>query len=81
MNINEIKLVLKKSLNSEQIYITGDDEKHLQIIVVSKLFENMNNVTRHQTVYHPLTKYISNNIIHAISIKTYTPSEWIVNNK
>lgn len=82
MNKDIIKSILKKSLNAEKIYIKSEnDEKHLQIIIISKLFEEKNSLKRHQMVYHPLMNYISNNMIHAISIKTYTPLEWLSDKK
>lgn len=78
MEIKTIKLILSEHLKTKKIFIDGDDN-HFNIIVVSQLFENLSNVKRHQMVYAPLMKYISNNDIHAISIKAYSLSEWTEN--
>lgn len=75
---NKIKLTLKKDLKLSQIYVTGDN-KHFNILAIDEIFKDMSNVKRHQMIYKSLKKYISENIIHAISIRTYTKSEWELN--
>ena len=50
-------------------------ESHVRIVIVSKKFENLNLVKRHQLIY----KQIDNELegpIHAISLHTFTDSEW-----
>lgn len=76
MEIEKIKFILKNNLNLEKINISGDG-KHFVIIVVGKIFEKMNKIQRHQSIYKLLFKYILNNTIHAISIHAFSPSEWI----
>jgi BolA protein len=48
---------------------------HLNAIIVSNDFENVDILNRHQLVYKALGSMIKNEI-HAFSMKTYTVSEW-----
>lgn len=75
MEINEIKDVLMNALALEEAHVSGDGS-HFQVIVVSAEFAGMSRVKKQQTVYAPLMEYISDNRIHALSIKAYTPEEW-----
>ncbi|XRX42780.1 MAG: BolA family protein [Buchnera aphidicola (Eriosoma harunire)] len=76
MNNNTIKSILIKSIDLKNIYVTGDNN-HIEIIAIGDIFLNMSKVKRQQTIYLPLMQYFSNQLIHAISIKTYTTTEWI----
>lgn len=71
----EIELLLKKKLLLTKIYVTGNNN-YLEIIAVSEIFCNMNNIQRQQSIYAPLTSYITKQIIHSVSIKTYSVTEW-----
>ncbi len=75
MKNNEIKDVLMQSLTLDEAHVTGDGT-HFQIIVVGEIFATMSRLKKQQTVYAPLMKYITNNYIHAVSIKVYTPQTW-----
>lgn len=75
MKNNEIKDVLMQSLTLDEVHVTGDGT-HFQIIVVGELFAAMSRLKQQQMVYAPLMKYITNNHIHALSIKAYTPQTW-----
>lgn len=75
METTEIKDVLIKTLALDEAFVSGDGS-HFQIIAVSAQFTGMSRVKKQQTIYAPLTKYISDNRIHALSIKAYTPEEW-----
>ncbi|ABF14008.1 BolA family protein [Candidatus Palibaumannia cicadellinicola] len=75
MDIHEIKEILISSLALDEVYVSGNSS-HIQVIAVSKIFAGMSRVKQQQTIYAPLMKYITNNSIHAISIKAYTIEEW-----
>lgn len=51
------------------------DETHFRILIVSKDFEGLNVVKRHQSVYQVLSKELKGPV-HAFSQKTLTPKEW-----
>ncbi|WP_074011794.1 BolA family iron metabolism protein IbaG [Candidatus Sodalis sp. SoCistrobi] len=75
METSEIKAVLMKALALDEAHVSGDGS-HFQVIAVSEQFAGMSRVKKQQTIYAPLMEYISDNRIHALSIKAYTPDEW-----
>lgn len=50
-------------------------ESHFKLIVVSSLFDKKNMLQRHRMIYDLLAYELSNGV-HALSIHTYTKSEW-----
>ncbi|WMY97085.1 MAG: BolA/IbaG family iron-sulfur metabolism protein [Arsenophonus sp.] len=73
---NEIKKLLFKKLKLDKVIIKINGN-YFQIIVVGEIFHRMNTVKKQQIIYKPLTKYIKDNTIHALSIKAYTKIEWL----
>ncbi|MCX8641449.1 MULTISPECIES: BolA family protein [unclassified Gilliamella] len=67
---------LNSSLNLDNVYVMTDDGSHFQVIAVSELFADLSRVKKQQLIYAPLAEFINDNRIHALSIKTYTPTEW-----
>lgn len=76
MENKEIKEVLMKSLTLDEVHVMGDGS-HFEVIVVGVFFSTMNRIKREQAVYVPLMEYILDHRIHALSIKAYTPEEWV----
>ena len=75
MENHEIQTVLMNALPLEEVYVSGDGS-HFQVIAVGDMFAEMSRVKKQQAVYAPLMEFNADNRIHAVSIKTYTPSEW-----
>ncbi|AFP85252.1 BolA family iron metabolism protein IbaG [secondary endosymbiont of Ctenarytaina eucalypti] len=75
METSEIKSILMKTLVLDEVYVSGDGS-YFQVIAIGAQFAGMSRVKKQQTIYAPLMKYISDNRIHALLIKTYTPEEW-----
>ncbi|WP_348666621.1 BolA family protein [Arsenophonus symbiont of Ornithomya chloropus] len=72
---NEIKELLLKKLKLDEVIVKSNGN-YFQVIVVGKIFHGMTAVKKQQIIYKPLTKYITDKKIHALSIKVYTPIEW-----
>jgi BolA protein len=51
-----------------------DGKGHFDVTIVSQAFDGVNRVQRHRMVYDALSKLIETDI-HALRIKTFTPSE------
>ncbi|MGK9173134.1 BolA family iron metabolism protein IbaG [Yokenella regensburgei] len=75
MENHEIQTVLMNALSLQEAHVSGDGS-HFQVIAVGEVFEGMSRVKQQQAVYGPLSEYIADNRIHALSIKTYTPQDW-----
>ncbi len=52
------------------------DGRHFEAVVVSEEFAGKSRVQRHQHVFKVLGDRMRDEMIHALSIKTYTPQEW-----
>lgn len=51
-------------------------ETHFKVTVVSQVFNGLNRVKRQQSVYQVLAELMSGPV-HALSMNTYTPDEWL----
>ncbi|CDL82418.1 BolA family iron metabolism protein IbaG [Xenorhabdus szentirmaii] len=80
MDTEEIKKVLLESLKLDEVIVSGDGS-HFQVIVVGEIFDGLSRVKQQQTIYAPLMEYIADNRIHALSIKAYTPAQWLRDRK
>lgn len=52
------------------------DGSHANITVVGEIFAELSRVKKQQVVYAPLKELIASGELHAVSIRTYTPTEW-----
>ena len=56
--------------------LVGGDGRHFDITVVSSQFEGQRPVKKQQLVYAALNEKIADGTIHAVMMKTLTPTEW-----
>ena len=75
MNIDNIKELLLEALGDCEIYVEGEGN-HLTVTAIGDVFEGKRPVQRQQQVYAILKDHIAEGTIHAVNMKTYTPSEW-----
>ena len=52
--------------------LKGND--HLQVTVISSMFDGLSLVKQHQLVYSALKEELASEAIHALALKTQTPS-------
>jgi len=70
----EIEQFIANGLACEHIEVAGDG-RHFFATIVSAEFEGTNRIARHQRVYRALGDRMREQI-HALSMKTLTPSEY-----
>jgi acid stress-induced BolA-like protein IbaG/YrbA len=75
MTADDIKQSIVEKLECEFINILGEDGSHFESTIVSELFEGLSRVKQHQMVFGTLGDKMKSEI-HALSMQTYTPSEW-----
>ena len=78
MTSDELQSIIAAGLSCDHLEISGDG-RHWTAVVVSSAFEGKRAIARHQLVYKTLGARIHNDEVHALSIKTYTPAEWALN--
>jgi len=69
-----ISLITEKIPNSKVLVenLKGDD--HLQVTVISSEFNGLSLVKQHQLVYSALKEELATEAIHALALKTETPT-------
>lgn len=65
---------IAQGLDCDHLDVQGDGQ-HFEAIIVCSAFEGLRPVARHQKVYGVLGERMRAEI-HALSMKTLTPSEW-----
>ena len=76
MTADQLKDIITAGLACEHITLEGDG-RHWYATIVSSAFEGKRPIARHQMVYATLGTKIYNDEVHALSMKTYTPTEWL----
>lgn len=76
MDIQAITDILKQHFPDAD-HIQADFEgSHLQVVIVSQVFEGLSPIKKQQRVYAALNEKISSGEIHAVNMKTLTPAQW-----
>ena len=76
----DVEQILTQALELAELKVSNEGN-HFHIIAVDACFATMSRVKKQQLIYAPLQQYIATNQIHAVSIKTYTPDEWLQQQK
>lgn len=77
MTSDELQSLIATGLACEYLEVSGDG-RHWAAVIVSAAFEGKRLIARHQLVYATLGQRIHTDEVHALSMKTYTPAEWAV---
>ncbi len=75
MNPEELKQLIEAALAVSHVEVTGDG-RHFSAVVVSDAFAGKNMVAQHRLVYAALGRRFDTEVVHALSLKTYTPEQW-----
>ena len=75
MDPNEIKQIIESGLAARHVEVSGDG-RHFEAIVVSDSFAGKSMIQQHRLVYATLGERFDTEMVHALSIRTYTPQEW-----
>jgi len=76
LSAQQLELYITQHLECEYIKVLGDDGTHFEAVIVSAAFSRKSMVQQHQLVYAALGDRMRAEI-HALSMKTYTPEQWI----
>jgi acid stress-induced BolA-like protein IbaG/YrbA len=75
MTASELQQLIANGLSCQHLEVDGDG-RHWQAVIVSPAFEGKRLIARHQMVYATLGQRMHTDEVHALSMKTYTPTEW-----
>lgn len=68
-----VKAYIQQGLDCEHIHVEGDG-RHFEAVIVSKAFEGKGMLQQQRLVFQVLGDKME--IIHALSMKTFTPEQW-----
>jgi acid stress-induced BolA-like protein IbaG/YrbA len=75
MTADQLETIIAQQLPCQHLSVEGDG-RHWYATIVSDQFEGLRLIQRHQKVYATLGQKMQTDEVHALSMKTYTPSEW-----
>jgi acid stress-induced BolA-like protein IbaG/YrbA len=75
MTAEQLKSMIAAGLACEHLELEGDG-RHWYATIVCAGFEGKRPIQRHQMVYATLGQKMHSDEVHALSMKTLTPSEW-----
>jgi acid stress-induced BolA-like protein IbaG/YrbA len=75
MQIEQVKQLIEAGLPGAQVEVSGDGS-HFEAIIVYDGFADKSTIKQHQMVYKTLGDSFQTNEIHALTLKTYTPTQW-----
>ena len=79
METSEVKRCIEAGIPDAEATVTADGTKYTAI-VVSPAFEGKTMIAEQKMVYATLNEHIQSGAIHALTIKAYTPDEWMAEN-
>jgi acid stress-induced BolA-like protein IbaG/YrbA len=74
VNPDSIRATIAAGLACDVVEVRGDGH-HFEALIVSREFEGLSRVRRHQRVYAALGDRMKQEI-HALSMTTMSPAEW-----
>lgn len=69
-----VEQIIRAKLPDAQVTVSGDGYKY-EADIVSTAFEGMMTLKRHQLVYEALNEVITSGQLHALTLRTKTPTE------
>ena len=75
MTAQELQDLIGAGLSCAHLQVQGDG-RHWYATLVSAEFEGKRLIQRHQRVYATLGNRMVTDEVHALSMRTYSPSEW-----
>ena len=74
MQPETIKQLIEEGMPGARAQVVGDGQ-HFEAIIVSEAFEGLSMIKQHQLVYSALGDRMRADI-HALSMRTLTPTQW-----
>ncbi len=75
MEIKDIEKLITDAVELDEIHVAFDGSQ-CKVIAVADFLGELSRVKKQQTIYAPLAAVINAGTIHAVSIKTFTTTDW-----
>lgn len=75
MEPDDIKRLIEEGLSGSRVAVSGDG-RHFEATVITNDFSGKTKLQQHRMVYACLGSRFQSDLLHALSLKTYTEQEW-----
>ena len=75
METKDIEKLITDAVELDEIHVAFDGSQ-CKVIAVADFLGELSRVKKQQTIYAPLAEVINAGTIHAVSIKTFTTTDW-----
>lgn len=75
MENSDIEKLINDAVELDELHVKFDGSQ-CKIIAIADFLGELSRVKKQQTIYSPLSEVIKEGAIHAVTIKTFTTSEW-----
>ncbi len=75
VEVKEIEKLITDAVELDEIHVAFDGSQ-CKVIAVADFLGDLSRVKKQQTIYAPLAQVINDGVIHAVTIKTFTTSDW-----
>ena len=72
---DDVRSFIAAGLPCDHLEVEGDGQ-HFFATIVSPAFDGRRLIQRHKRVYDTLGGRLASDEVHALSMKTFTPTEW-----
>jgi monothiol glutaredoxin len=76
LSVSEVTQLVQQGINDAKVKVEGEG-CDLMITVVSSQFDDLSLVKKQQLVMATLKEPLASGKLHAVSVKAYTPDEWL----
>ena len=75
VDVAEIEKLINDAVELDELHVKFDGSQ-CKVIAVADFLGELSRVKKQQTIYAPLAEVINAGAIHAVTIKTFTTTEW-----
>lgn len=75
MENSDIEKLINDAVELDELHVKFDGSQ-CKVIAVADFLGELSRVKKQQTIYSPLSEAIKEGAIHAVTIKTFTTTEW-----
>jgi acid stress-induced BolA-like protein IbaG/YrbA len=75
VEVKDIEKLITDAVELDELHVAFDGSQ-CKVIAIADFLGELSRVKKQQTIYAPLAKVINEGVIHAVTIKTFTTSDW-----
>ncbi|MDO7086154.1 BolA/IbaG family iron-sulfur metabolism protein [Pseudocolwellia sp. AS88] len=75
MENSDIEKLINDAVELDELHVKFDGSQ-CKVIAIADFLGDLSRVKKQQTIYSPLSEAIKEGAIHAVTIKTFTTTEW-----